>query len=1104
MLPPKFTKAGVREDIAARPHGPPRPVSVRGSGAEGGGGAAAKPTAGAPAAAPSAPGGRNGAGTVKPRKLLQDGTDPQQSAESDGGRVLRDKTVAAKAPVNPYSTALAQALQKACDATWRQSHASPDYSLLCTSLTSTDGRFVYGATDGKGSGSAVYPPTLLYSYASGSGESKKKGGAAQQQRETFEAPATATHPLLLPYLRFHPAVEHAYGLPVRRPLLGPLPRAKRVRQLLHAVSVDLDDDGALPVDATPAAAGSKVKPPVTVKQRSWVDTHFSFLLQQQVDDAEADTMPRGDNASYALLFNVGDPATPRALCQLGQPGVVTARDVDMVNHRWISVARGYERHVLLPPDQSAAASKAPEEWISWSSVLGSLLRGAQALEVILQPGDVLFVPAGWTTMSVALTVNVHCERRVAAAANRVAANSRFPFLNTGALLEVDEQQASGAGDAATEDATRSPNPPAKRGGKGAGVGRGLAAIDPAAAAVAAFAAPRILPPLEFATFVPIVDDDAEGVAEAGVPAAADGERDIAAGEAKAAASVDLTTETFETLQREGETSESGAPLHVSTIVSRTVPSPSPSSAPRAFVAVPLEQLVPAGKRVTSSRMMQLLGLPLRSSGSDLAIVPPPPPLVPEFLYLPVGQDTPVASRPGGAAAGGFGARPSPLAAAHPPAGEPEPASEDDDTPQVQTPPAPAPSVAVAPAAPLVEPEAEEEDAAEDAAAPSPAAHEPTHGGFVGGLPDTSAGASDARRQREPAREPAAQHAASVGNGALSYGDRDGTDEGASFKQRAAPPTEASRTQDTERPQATRPSAPPQPVHPSTQSSSTGGTSSMAAQTSYSSMSAALESVMDETTAQLLMAAGSVVLVAFLARCALDRCRCCGGSSRGDSSLSGSRTSAAGSAGSLASFFSSLSARPRSTSADSDHDALGSLSSGHASVAPVSGHVGSRAFGSAAADSGDSGSDFDKYEKRKPARIAAADLSPSGHLATSKKDDDDRRHLDSGVTIATPASSGTGFGGGGGMHLGSRRDHASPSTLAAPAATVAASATEPVFGVRMTVAASAGSPAPVAAAAGGGGGSGWGDDEWAWDDDEESARSDAAADTSAARKRGTGF
>lgn len=528
---PKPSRAGVRADIAAKQRGPPRPVARTPSGASG---------------SPPAQVVNNTAPVQQrasePRQLKAKAAASSSSSASASGRLRtggkNGKGTAGgakgqKAVTTTTAPRFADLLRVECSKADR-AMAAGQYSLLCASAT------VHAAPE---SGIAVYPPSL----------SPGEGNTC-----TDAIASTATPPSLFPFLRFHPDIEHAYGLPVRRPLVGPLPRAKRVRQVLFASNAQ--STTAEPLEASVVAkgkddarGGSAAKPAEAVG-RAWVGEHFAFLLHDENLFPGADLRTsRPDGGEQ------GDAENGEVRCSLSQPGVTSSIE-RQAHDTHIAVVRGYKRFLLIAPATGSDDAKFPaatEDWTQWSLVLGTQLHNGLATEVVLEPGDVLIMPRGWGLASVSLTVSVECWTQRDLADDEVVtpSASAFPYTDTANLL---------SGTAAALPVTK-------------GSQRG---------ALAFVAPPRIVPPVELATIVPFL-----AATDAPIPAIV------------AATSGQGNVTSMQPLSYAGE---SGRTPTAMVLVRQTHFDPNPASSLRNIV--PLDVLVPPSRRVTTQDMMRVLGL----------------------------------------------------------------------------------------------------------------------------------------------------------------------------------------------------------------------------------------------------------------------------------------------------------------------------------------------------------------------------------------------------------------------------------------------------------------------------------------------------------------
>jgi hypothetical protein len=272
---------------------------------------------------------------------------------------------------------------------------------------------------------------------------------AGQARQNLTLPLTAPPAELLPYLSWPAGVVHAYGLPSRRPIVAPLSRAKRTRYYLHLSdqAPPITPVGANgrsgPADAQRLVGGRKDKLTGSVAERPagppdprdhWISAAFPFLSKAHY--------PHNDTSFF--LPEVETHAGVH--CRFGQPGIIAEAHYDS-GRNFIAMARGYKRYVLAPPDQcpflglmrdGPSARHSALDWTALhrlyasaaaagASAGGGAAKGpgtdgadpallaqmasASALEVVLEPGDVLYIPPLWFHFIVSLTVNIQCNAR---------------------------------------------------------------------------------------------------------------------------------------------------------------------------------------------------------------------------------------------------------------------------------------------------------------------------------------------------------------------------------------------------------------------------------------------------------------------------------------------------------------------------------------------------------------------------------------------------------------------------------------------------------------------------------------------------------------------
>ena len=104
-------------------------------------------------------------------------------------------------------------------------------------------------------------------------------------------------------------------------------------------------------------------------------------------------------------------------CLFGQRGIIAEAHFDAVRN-FIALLRGRKRYVLLPPEEcgelllmteGAAARHTAADWTTPEGI--AAVGAARALEVVLEPGDVLYLPAFWFHFIVSLETNAVCNTR---------------------------------------------------------------------------------------------------------------------------------------------------------------------------------------------------------------------------------------------------------------------------------------------------------------------------------------------------------------------------------------------------------------------------------------------------------------------------------------------------------------------------------------------------------------------------------------------------------------------------------------------------------------------------------------------------------------------
>uniref|UniRef100_A0A7S2Y860 JmjC domain-containing protein n=1 Tax=Entomoneis paludosa TaxID=265537 RepID=A0A7S2Y860_9STRA len=137
----------------------------------------------------------------------------------------------------------------------------------------------------------------------------------------------------------------------------------------------------------------------------------------QEEDASTTTTHHHDP-----LFMV-DPSQERGInCRFGMVGNVADNHFDPTRN-WIVVLGGRRRYILSPPSQCrhlnlhplghVSARHSADDWsqTSTSKAAQDHLQHAQALQILLQPGDALYLPTSWFHFIVSLTTSFQCNAR---------------------------------------------------------------------------------------------------------------------------------------------------------------------------------------------------------------------------------------------------------------------------------------------------------------------------------------------------------------------------------------------------------------------------------------------------------------------------------------------------------------------------------------------------------------------------------------------------------------------------------------------------------------------------------------------------------------------
>ena len=122
-------------------------------------------------------------------------------------------------------------------------------------------------------------------------------------------------------------------------------------------------------------------------------------------------------SSAAALFVVDASEQHGIHCRFGQRGTIAEAHFD-AGRNAIAVLRGRRRYILLPPAACASTAlrtdgpSARHSSADWTAPDGVATVGAaQALEAVLDAGDVLYLPAYWLHYIVSLRTSMQCNTR---------------------------------------------------------------------------------------------------------------------------------------------------------------------------------------------------------------------------------------------------------------------------------------------------------------------------------------------------------------------------------------------------------------------------------------------------------------------------------------------------------------------------------------------------------------------------------------------------------------------------------------------------------------------------------------------------------------------
>lgn len=108
-------------------------------------------------------------------------------------------------------------------------------------------------------------------------------------------------------------------------------------------------------------------------------------------------------------------------CRFGMKGIIAACHFDS-KRNWIAMIRGRKRYLLLPPEECSKLELYPRghpsarhSAVQWSDLEQvrqyPRLRSARATEVVLRPGEMLYVPSYWFHYIISQDASIQCNCR---------------------------------------------------------------------------------------------------------------------------------------------------------------------------------------------------------------------------------------------------------------------------------------------------------------------------------------------------------------------------------------------------------------------------------------------------------------------------------------------------------------------------------------------------------------------------------------------------------------------------------------------------------------------------------------------------------------------
>ncbi|KAA0151220.1 hypothetical protein FNF29_04695 [Cafeteria roenbergensis] len=147
-------------------------------------------------------------------------------------------------------------------------------------------------------------------------------------------------------------------------------------------------------------------------ENSFITKSLTIYDRSKPDNGDEEDVAKSD-------FFILDAAAQRGIhCRFGQAGIVAESHYDG-GRNFISMVRGRKRYILSPPSEcpnynllftGASARHSKTDWGDPSDYKQTLAK-AKALEVIIEPGDSLYVPSLWFHLPISLDTNIQCNTR---------------------------------------------------------------------------------------------------------------------------------------------------------------------------------------------------------------------------------------------------------------------------------------------------------------------------------------------------------------------------------------------------------------------------------------------------------------------------------------------------------------------------------------------------------------------------------------------------------------------------------------------------------------------------------------------------------------------